>query len=240
MGKSLEKRLRARKEELAKKGGNGQFFFFKEGTHRMRILPAPPEEEFAVEAIYFFINKEIGGIISPATFGEPCALMKAYLKLKESPKDEDKEMAKNIAPRKRYFIAMYKYKDEKGKKIDKESGVRLAILTNQQYTDVIDLYLDDEAGDMTDPKEGYDLKFKRTGAGQYDTEYTTLRCNPTPIAKEFKGKIHNPITMVKKVMPSYEETLEMVKKILGTSGKKKKSSKEDNKTKLKKKIKTNK
>lgn len=232
MGQKLAARLRKKKEELAKKGGNSDFFFFKEGTHRMRLVPVGAEKEFAIEATYFFLSKELGGVVSPITFGEPCALMEKYNKLKNSKKDEDKEMAKKISPKKRYFALHYKYKDEKGKQVEEQLGVRLAILTNGQYQDLIDLYLDDEAGDMTDPKKGYDVKYKRVGSGQFDTEYSLLRCNPSPIFKKYAGKIYDPEKELRKVIPTYEETQDFVSKVFGTS--EKKLSKEERIAKKKK------
>jgi len=215
--KSMRERLTKRKEELSKKGNKIPYFIFKEGTHRMRLVPIDSEKEFAVEATFFFLSKEIGGVISPVTFSEPCAIMEAYQKLKNSKSEDDRELAKKIAPKKRFFALHYKYADEKGKKVDMESGVKLAILTNQQYQDLIDLYLDDEAGDMTDPKTGYDIKYKRTGSGQFDTEYTVLRCNPTRIAKEFKGKRYDTEKYLRKIIPTYEETQDFVKQVLGSS-----------------------
>jgi hypothetical protein len=217
MGETLAKRLQKKKTELSQKGGNSNFFFFKEGTVRMRLVPVGAEKEFAIEATYFYLGNDIKGVVSPVTFGEPCAIMEAYQRLKNSKDDDDREMAKKVAPKKRYFALHYKYTDEKGKQVDTEAGVRLAILTNQQYQDLIDLYLDEEAGDMTDPKNGYDIKYKRTGSGQFDTEYSILRCNPTPIAKEFKGKVYDPESALKKVTPTYEQTEEFVQRVLGVS-----------------------
>ena len=216
--KSLRDRLVKRKEELLKRGSGGAaFFFFKEGTHRMRLVPVASEKEFAIEATYFYLKGDIKGVVSPITFGEPCAIMEAYTRLKNSKNEDDRELAKELAPKKRFFALHYKYKDEKGKQVDTESGVRLAILTNQLYQDLIDLYLDEEAGDMTDPDKGYDVKYKRTGSGQFDTEYSVLRCNPTPIYKKYRGKIYNPEIELRKVIPTYEKTQEMVESVLGTS-----------------------
>src|SRR3989304_5115330 len=103
MGKKLAERLRKKKEELAQKGKGGNMFFLKEGTVRMRLVPVAAEKEFAIEATYFYLGPEIKGIVSPITFGEPCGIMEAYQKLKNSKSDDDKEMAKKISPKKRYF-----------------------------------------------------------------------------------------------------------------------------------------
>jgi hypothetical protein len=163
--------------------------------------------------------------------------MEAYQKLKTSKNDDDREMAKKLAPKKRFFALHYKYKDEKGKVVDDEAGVKLLILTNQLYQDLIDLYLDEEAGDMTDPKNGYDVKYKRTGSGQFDTEYSILRCNPTPISKKYVGKVFDPETELRKSVPSYEETQGIVKKVLGVSTKDSSTGLKKKKKLLKKKLK---
>lgn len=233
---SLEQRLKKQREELSKKGGEGQFFFLKEGTVRMRPLPVGKDNDFAVEAVYFYLGGEIKGVISPATFGEPCAIMEAYQKLKASKSDEDKTLAKSISPKKRYFVPHIKYMDDKGKELDKQAGPRLLGLTGSQYQDLIDLYLDsDEAGDFTDAKNGYDIKYTRTGTGQFDTEYTVRACKPTSLPKEYLKQTFDPADMVKKSMPTYEETMEIVKKVFGSSKTSKKKKGEDLGGKLKKK-----
>lgn len=214
----MRKILQKRQAEMAKKGG-GKFKFvtFKEGKTRMRILPVPADTEFGVEATYFFPNPTIGSVISPATFGEPCALMEAYEKLKKS-KDKDDKILKMLQPKRRYFVMGCKFLDEKGEKVDTETGAKLFMLTNQIYQDIIDLYLDeDEAGDMTDPLKGYDLKIKRTGSGQFDTEYSVIKCNPTRRPIQFKGQVFNPAEELKKVVSTYEETQEVLSQIMGST-----------------------
>lgn len=210
----LKKRLLQRKEKLKRSGGgNFNYFLIKQGITRMRLVQAPPDKEFAVEATFFYINKDIGGIVSPVTFGEPCAIMELYQKLKNSKRDSDKKIAEKIKPKKRYFAMHYKYLDEKGRKPDTESGVKLTILTAGQYQDLIDLYLDEEAGDMSNPKRGYDVKYKREGTTQFDTEYSTMRCNPTPMASKYAGKIYDPEVALRKIIPTYERTQEIAEEV---------------------------
>lgn len=233
---SMQDRLRKRKESLKNNGGDNSFFFIKEGTLRARPLPVGEDNEFALEVMYFYMNKELGGFISPATFGEPCAMMEAHLKLKKSKKPEDNALAKQISPKKKFCAAHIKYSDDKGKIIDEAAGVRLILLTGGQYQELIDLYLDDdEAGDFTNAKTGYDIKYDRTGSGQFDTVYKVRPCKPTPLAKKY-NKIYDLTQMAKAATPSYEQTLEYVEKILGsTEGKKKVKSDLDSPVKKKKK-----
>lgn len=231
----LKKKLQKRQKELSQKGGGKiPYFLVKEGTTRIRLLPVG-EEEPGQEATFFYINKEIGGIVSPMTFDEPCAIMEAHEKLKKSKDENDRELAKSIQPKKRYFALCYKYKDEKGTQVDHESGVKLVILTSQLYQEIIDLYLDEEQGDMTDPISGYDLKLKRTGTGQFDTEYHATPCKPTKMDMKYRKMTFDPQEELRKVTASFEETEKIVEQVIGVSIKKKKSSSSNLKKKKKKK-----
>jgi hypothetical protein len=207
-------KIKKRKEELSKRGGGKyQYFIFKEGTVRMRPLPTPEDEDIGIEVITFYLGKELGGIISPATFGEPCGLMEKYEKLSNSKDEDDQNLASTMKPKKRMMVPHIKYKDEKGTQVDEDAGAKLALLTNNQYQDLTDLFLDEENGDMTDPKKGYDIKYKRTGKGQFDTEYSLLTCKSTPLPKKY-NKIYSPEEMVRAIMPTYEDTVSLAKKFL--------------------------
>ena len=227
----LKERLRKKQEALAKAGENkgGSFLFFKPGTIRARPLFVGDDNEFAVEATYFYLGPEIKGVVSPATWGEKCAIMARYKKLKASQDEDDRELAKSFSIKKRYFSPHIKYLDIKGKKVDKEAGVKLACLTNGQYNDLINLFLDDEQGDFTDPKKGYDIKYKRTGTTMTDTEYSLLPCKPTKLPKKYINKIYDPEELLRAVTPTYKETVAFLKQFLneGSSKKKKKKKNRD-------------
>jgi hypothetical protein len=199
----------------------------------------PEDEEFGLEIIQFYLGNDIKGVISPATFGEPCAIMETFEKLNAGDED-DKELAATFKPKSKYVIPVVKYKDIKGKEVDHQIGERLAMLTSGQYQDLVDYFLDEEKGDFTNPKTGYDIKFSRTGSGQFDTEYSTMDCKPTKLDKKYIKKIYDPEEMLRKEMPSYEDTEELINKFLGLddedeSLKKKKKKKSSKKTSTKKK-----
>ena len=215
---SLKERLRKKQSELKSKGGSGNILFLKDGqTVRARVLPAGKEQEFVIEVIQFYLGSEIKGVISPATFGEPCAIYDAYNELKSSKDNEDKEMAKKFNPRRRYLAYCVLYKDDRGKEVD-ENSPKFVLLTSSQYQKILDLYMDEaEWGDMTQLDDnGYDLKFGRTGSGKMDTEYTVAPCKNTSCPKPF-AKTHDIVQEVHKIMPSFEETKELLDKFLGSS-----------------------
>ena len=215
---SLKERLKKKQAELKSRGNSGNIVFLKDGqTIRARILPAGKEQEFVVEVIQFYLGSELKGMISPATFGEPCAIWDSYNELKNSKDPEEKEMAKKFNPRRRYLAYCIVYKDERGKEID-ENSPKFILLTSGQYQKVLDLYMDDsEWGDMTQLDEnGYDIKFGRTGTGKTDTEYTVVACKNTVCPKKYAKPV-DIVGEIHKIMPSYEETKEILDKFLGSS-----------------------
>lgn len=216
VNKELKKKMLKRKAELEKKGaGSGQFFL--KGTTRMRIRSAGEENEFGIEVIQFFLGTEKGSFISPATFGEKCAFMEKYQELKVSKNDDDLVLAKNMSPKSRYMICADIYTDEKGKEWDEENQEKLVPLPKGVYQELVDYWLDeDEWGDMTDPKDGYDVKITKAGSGKQGTTYSVNPCQK----KKVDSKHSKSVDLEKKVkalIPSYEETKNKLSDYLGAS-----------------------
>jgi hypothetical protein len=219
--KSLKDRLIEQKAEMAKKGKGGFIQKQKdEGTLRMRILPTGEENDIAFEITYFYLgnSKELGTVVSPATFGEPCALMEEFQKLKKSKDEDDMELAKKLMPKSAFVIVPLIYKDGKGKGIDEQMSGKPFQITNTVYNQIIDLYLDeDEWGDMTDPKKGYDIKVTRTGKGMNDTKYSVSACKNTPLPAEYRKTVIDLESVIKEKTATYEETLAKLEAFMGAS-----------------------
>lgn len=209
---ALKDRLAKKRAEIEERGkGKGLLHFPKAGTTRIRILPVGEEKDFAMEVVQFYLGPEIKGVFSPSTFGDPCPIMELYEKLKKSKKTEDQNTAKRLVPKRKYLVPAVLYKDEAGKEIDTESGVKLVQITGGLYGEIIDYYLDTDGGDFTDPKDGYDLKIKRVGTGKMDTAYTVRTCKPSALPKEFAKEVDLE-KLVRSTIPSYEELLEVLEK----------------------------
>ena len=140
----------------------------------------------------------------------------------------------------------FKYKDEKGKEVDEQNIDKPMLIPKQAYQDIIDLYLDeDEWGDMTSIKNGYDLKLTRSGKGQMDTTYTISPCQKKPLDKKYAKPV-NLEEMVRKHILPYDELEDKLNEFLcggvddddddedDTPKKKKKSLKDKDKKKKKK------
>lgn len=242
---TTRERMMERKKALAERASGGNIIFPKEGTMRVRLVSQGPDKELGLEIIQFYSQKT-GGIISPATFDEPCPFMEKFQELKKSSDEEDQELAKLLTPRRRFLVAGTLYKDEKGKEIDTENVGKPILIPRSVYQDIIDLYLDeDDWGDMTDPNDGYDIKITRTGKGKMDTNYSVTAC---PKGKNPNQKYIKEVDLeelIKAHMPSYDELEEKLNEFLNGAGTssddeeeekpKNKSSKDKEKFKKKKK-----
>lgn len=239
VSEKLKKKLLKRKEAIKNSGGGLKgVILFQEGKKRVRFLPVG-EEDFAVEAKTFYLGNDIKGVISPATFGLPCGINETYEKFRKGDESEQ-ELAATFKPGKKFYSPALAYKDEKGKEID-DRGAQLANLTNGMYNELIDWMLDDDYGDFTDAKTGYDVKVKREGKTKTDTEYSLMKMNSSKLDKKY-NKIYNPEEMLKAILPTYEETQQKMAQFLGlevedlfSKKKKKKKSSEDDEPKKKKK-----
>lgn len=214
-GMSTREKMLARKKALESKGNGGGMIYPKEGTMRVRLMNQGPDKELGLEVIQFYLGPKVGGVISPATFDEPCPFMEKYQELKNSKDETDQELAKDLAPRRRYIIGGTCYKDEKGKEIDSDRVCKPILVPRSVYQDIIDLYLDeDDWGDMTDPEEGYDIKISRSGSGKMDTTYSVTAC---PGKKPLNPKYVKEMDLeeiVKGMMKSYDELEEMLREYL--------------------------
>lgn len=229
--KEQQKKIKSRSE-----GGGNLIFFKADETVRLRCLPVAEDEAFGLEIIQFYLGSDIKGVISPTTFEDmPCAIMEKYEELKASADEDDAKLLESLKPKTKYVVPVIKYKDLAGKEIDEQKGVKLALLTGSQYNALVDYYMDDEHGDFTDPKEGYDLKFSREGKTMMDTKYSVMNCKVKKLAKKY-NKIYNLEELLMKEIPSYEETQDYINQFMGTDDKpKKKKSKKGKKVVKKKK-----
>ena len=241
-GSSTREKMLARKKKLEEKGSGNGLIFPKEGTLRMRIKSPGDDQELGMEVVQFYIPG-VGGVISPATFDEPCPFMEKYEELKQSKDEDDKELAKRLIPRRRYVIGGIIYKDDKGNGVDDEGQNRGVLIAGAVYQDIIDLYLDeDEAGDMTDPVTGYDIKITRSGSGKFDTTYSVRQCKPSKLDKKYRSDLDLEKIVRDQIKP-YDELEEELNKFLNEAPaddeddapKKKKKSSVDKANKKKKK-----
>ena len=108
--------------QRAQSGGGGnsddflkKFFMMDEGTSIIRVLPSPEgtEQEFYAETAIHRINDK--NYHCPRVKGHDCPICDLYYKLwkVEGPmKDEAQDLARQIKPRKRYYMNVVDRRDE--------------------------------------------------------------------------------------------------------------------------------
>lgn len=242
-GMTTREKMLARKKKLTEKGSGSSLVYPKEGTTRVRMKSPGDDQELGMEVVQFYIP-DVGGIISPATFDEPCPFMEKYNELKNSKDDDDKELAKKMVPRRRYIIGGLVYTDDKGSSFDYDGKDKGILIPRSVYQDIVDLYLDeDEAGDMTDPDHGYDIKIIRSGSGKLDTTYSARACKPSSLDSKYRGNVDLE-SIVRSQIKDYDELQDMLNTFLNETPadedtdepvKKKKKSSDDEPVKKKKK-----
>ena len=207
-GMTTKEKMIARKKQLESKSNQNGFVYTKEGTLRIRIKSPGDDQELGIELIYFYLPS--GSVYSPATFDEPCPFMEKYKELKESSNDDDKALAKLLVPKRKYVVGGIVYADEKGKSVDYNGQDKGILIPRQVYQDIVDLYLDeDEAGDMTDPINGYDIKIIRSGSGKFDTTYSARQCQRSKLDPKYRGTV-NLEGIVRSQIKSYDELEELL------------------------------
>ena len=82
-GSTTREKMLARKKKMAERNSSGSIIFPKEGTMRVRLLSQGEDKELGLEIVQFY-DPKLGGIISPATFDEPCPFMEKFKELKSS------------------------------------------------------------------------------------------------------------------------------------------------------------
>jgi len=183
---SLKERLKKKRKAIEERSSSGNVHFPKEGTMRFRALPVGEEEEFGMEVLRPFFGKGITSFTSAATFGEDCPVETTQKAAKE---DNNANLAKALALKKKFFVPCIIYKEASGGEPDTEKGVVLVQVSGTIYGEMIDSFLDPEWGDFTDISKGYDFKLKRTGTGKNDTAYSLTAMKPSATPKAFAKQV---------------------------------------------------
>jgi len=121
-------------------------------THTVRILAFTDNDGMPFKDRYFYYN--IGnnpGLLAPYQFGQPDPINEVIQQLKSQGTKEGYEMAKKLYPKMRTYAAVIVRGEE-------EEGVKLWAFGKTVYQNLLNLMLDSDYGDITDPLEGHDIK----------------------------------------------------------------------------------
>lgn len=174
--------------------------------YNIRILAFPNNEGQPFKDRWWYYG--IGGenaraFLAPSQFKERDPIQELITKLREDGTPESKEIAKKFYPKMRTYAAIIVRGEE-------DKGVRLWSFGKMIYQDLLNLMLDEDYGDITDPLTGRDLKItaiKQQGKSFADTKLTP-RPNSTPLSKD-NNQSKNWLSSI----PSIEENIDSYNKI---------------------------
>ncbi len=165
--------LRKKYQEINNPGGSGgnndflsKFFMMDEGTSVVRVLPSKSDDrEFYAETAIHRINDK--NYHCPRVKDQKCPVCDTYYDLwkeinsigKDTPQGRElADLARQIKARKRYYMNVVDRRD---------NSVKILSVGQKLFGKVLDCFFDEDFGDITDLKEGWDFKIVKDTQGQW-------------------------------------------------------------------------
>lgn len=178
-------RMRRRLQTLQSKGNGGnQFWRPQDGESVIRIVPTSDGDPFKDYWFHYNLkdaeNNNVPGFLSPKrNFGEDCPLDNLVQKLWKDRSEESRKVAKSLNARQRFFTPVLVRGEE-------AQGVRVWGFGKQVYEKLLNLVLNPEYGDITDPESGTDLviTYGKPAGASFPVTNITPRRQSSPLCVE--------------------------------------------------------
>ena len=197
MGIDLNK-MRQKHSALTNKGGGSNDTFWKpeEGTQTIRIVCPKDGDPFRDYLFHYRMGADNNtSMISPRTFGRTDPIAEFGNQLWNEGTEASKQEARNFFPRMRVFAPVVVRGEE-------DKGVRIWGFSKTTYESLLNIVLDPEYGDITDPHTGTDIRLEYgKKAGQM---YPTTELRPMRKASKL-AKTDNEIDTILETMPDFSE-----------------------------------
>ena len=165
-------KIKKRKAALENRGGGRENFWRPtDGEHTLRIVPTADGDPFRDFWFHYNVGDNPGFLSPKKNFGEDDAIDNFVRKLFNEGTEESIKMAKSLMARQRFFSPVLVRGEE-------DKGVRIWGYGKQVYEQLLNLVLNPEYGDITDPEQGTDLVIhygKPAGASFPQTKITPRR-----------------------------------------------------------------
>jgi len=126
--------------------------------HSVRLLSFPDNDGQPFKELWFYYN--IGnnpGLLAPYQFQKADPIQELITKLRDDGSKESYELAKKLYPKMRCYAPVIVRGEE-------DKGVRIWSFGKTVYQSLLNIMLDEDYGDITDPTEGRDVKVVCTKA----------------------------------------------------------------------------
>jgi hypothetical protein len=127
-----------------------QFWRPSDGDQTIRIVPTSDGDPFKEYWFHYNVGKNSGFLSPKKNFGEDDPLDAFVRQLFNEGTDESIKMAKNLMARQRFFSPVIVRGEE-------DKGIRIWGYGKTVYEQLLNLVLNPEYGDITDPENGTDL-----------------------------------------------------------------------------------
>ena len=139
----------------------------EEATIRLLSFPDNDGQPFKERWFYYNIGNN-PGLLAPNQFGKPDPVQELITKLREEGSKESYELAKKLYPKMRSYAPVIVRGEE-------DKGVRLWSFGKTVYQSLLNIMLDEDYGDITDPEDGRDVKVNCTKAPGRQWAMTEVR-----------------------------------------------------------------
>jgi hypothetical protein len=178
-------KIRSRKAALEQRGnGGGASYFWRpqEGEQTIRIVPTADGDPFKDFWFHYNVGSNPGFLSPKKNFGEDDPLDAFVRKLFNEGTEESIKMAKSLMARQRFFAPVL----VRGEEL---KGVRVWGFGKMVYEQLLNLVLNPEYGDITDPESGTDLvlHYGRPAGAQFPQTKITPRRRPSPLCDDALG-----------------------------------------------------
>ena len=145
-------KMKAKLNSVQNRGNarTSQFWRPTDGDQTIRIVPTADGDPFKEYWFHYNVGKNSGFLSPKKNFGEDDPLNDFVRKLFNEGTDESIKMAKNLMARQRFFSPVIVRGEE-------DKGVRIWGYGKTVYEQLLNLVLNPEYGDITDPDSGTDL-----------------------------------------------------------------------------------
>ena len=136
----------------SRENGSNKKFFWKpqDGEQTLRIVPDPDGDPFREFWFHYNVGDEPGFLCPKKNHGDDCPVCEFTSKLYNTRDEEDRKLANQLRAKQRFFSPVV-VRSEEGE------GVRLWGYSKTVYERLLNLVLNPDYGDITDPETGTDL-----------------------------------------------------------------------------------
>ena len=169
------KKMRAKLDAMQSKGkGSSNWWKPSDGEQTIRIVPTPDGDPFKEHWFHYNVGNNAGFMCPKKNFGDDCPVCSFVDSLwKEANRgdEESKKLARDMGAKQRFFSPVLVRGEEK-------EGIRIWGYGKKAYESLLQLVLNPDYGDITDPTGGTDLNIrygKPAGAAYPQTDIMPAR-----------------------------------------------------------------